>query len=202
MKFRNALMALTAMAAFAATTFTASAQQTMTLYQGAQVNGKLRQDINTGTAHVGDHFVMDVVAPYPSGDPRYNGAIITGTVASVTPAGQGVTPKIQLQFDTLRLSDGSVAELDASVSQQQQKQDSRNGGHVALSTIGGMIAGNIIGKTIFHTSGGGAVGAVGGFLTGYNKKSNFTLPAGSNLQITLNQNVTIRRQSPGGGYRY
>ncbi len=42
MKFRNGLMALAALAAFVGTTFAASAQSTLTLYQGAQINGRLR----------------------------------------------------------------------------------------------------------------------------------------------------------------
>ncbi len=59
-----------------------------------------------------------------------------------------------------------------------------------------MLLGNIVGKTIFHTGGGGLIGAAGGLLYGINQKSNFALPAGSNVQITINQTVTIRRQTP------
>jgi hypothetical protein len=83
------------------------------------------------------------------------------------------------------------------MTEDQRKQEQANGGHVALTTLGGMLLGNAIGKTIFHTGGGGIVGAAGGLLYGVNKKSNFQLPQGSNVQITLNQTVTIRRQSNG-----
>ncbi len=195
MNFRNGLMALAVLAAFAGTTFAASAQQTLTLYQGAQLNGRLRTTLDTGAAHVGDRFVMDVVPPYPSGDPAFQGAIIAGEVTSVQPAGQGTKPTLGLQFDYLRLADGSTANISASLTSDQRKQQQANGGHVALTTIGGMLLGNAIGKTIFHTGGGGAVGAAGGLLYGVNQKTNFQLAAGSNVQITLNQTVTIRRQS-------
>ena len=195
MRFRNGLMALAALAAFVGTTFVASAQQTLTLYQGAQINGRMRTTLDSGTAHVGDRFVMDVVPPYPSGDPSFQGAIVSGEVTSVQRAGQGTKPQLGLQFDYLRLADGSTVDISASMTQDQRKQEQANGGHVALTTLGGMLLGNIIGKTIFHTGGGGVVGAAGGLLYGVNKKTNFQLPAGSNLQITLNQTVTIRRQS-------
>lgn len=199
MKIRNTLLALAMIAGFAGTTLVAPAQDnTLTLYQGAQVNARLRNAIDTGAAHVGDRFVMDVVPPFPSGNPAFQGAIIAGEVTSVTHASQGRKPSIGLQFDYLRLADGSTVPISASMTQNQQKQQQANGAKVALSTIGGMLLGNAIGKTVFHTSGGGIVGAAGGLLYGINGKTNFTIPQGSDVQLTLNQTVTIRRQAGGG----
>ena len=195
MKIRNSILALAALVAFASTTLAASAQATLTLYQGAQINGRLRDTIDSGTAHVGDRFVMDVVPPYPSGDPSFQGAIIAGEITSVTPAGQGAKPSLGMQFDYLRLADGSTVDISASMTSDQRKQEQGSGGHTVLTTLGGMLLGNAIGKTIFHTGGGGILGAAGGLLYGINKKTNFQLAAGSNVQITLNQTVTIRRQS-------
>ncbi|MHB8148466.1 MAG: hypothetical protein ACYDGM_14550 [Vulcanimicrobiaceae bacterium] len=197
MKFRNGLMALVALVAFTGTALAASAQtnNTLTLYQGTQLNGRLRQAIDTGSAHVGDRFVMDVVPPYPSGNPAFQGAIIAGEVTSVTPAAQGRKASLGLQFDYLRLADGSTVDISANMTSDQKNQEQKNGGHVALTTLGGMLLGNALGKTIFHTGGGGIVGAAGGLLYGLNKQANFSLPTGSNVQITLNQTVTIRKQS-------
>ncbi len=196
MRFRNGLMALSLLAAFVGSTIVTSAQEQLTLYQGAQINARMRSTIDTGKAHVGDRFVMDVVPPYPSGNPAFQGAIIAGEVTSVTPAGQGRKPSIGLQFDYLRLADGSTVDISATMTADQRKQEQKNGLKVALTTLGGMLLGNAIGKTIFHTGGGGVVGAAGGLLYGVNGKSNFTLPPGSDVQITLNQTVTIRRQAP------
>ena len=196
MRFRNAVMALVATVAFTGSALVASAQtSSLTLYQGTQLNGRLQQSINTGNAHVGDRFVMDVVPPYPSGNPAFQGAIIAGEVTRVTPAGQGRKAALGLQFDYLRLADGSTVDISANMTNDQKQQQQKNGGHVALTTIGGMLLGNVLGKTIFHTGGGGIAGAAGGLLYGMNKQANFTLPTGSNVQITLNQTVTIRRQS-------
>jgi len=195
MKIRNTILALAALVAFAGSSLVASAQETLTLYQGAQINGRLRTTLDSGAARVGDHFVMDVVPPYPSGDPQFQGAIIAGEVTSVQAAGQGTKPEIGLQFDYLRLADGSTVEISATMTQDQRQQQQTNGGHTLLTTLGGMLLGNAIGQTIFHTGGGGVVGAAGGLLYGINKKTNFQLQAGSNVQITLNQTVTVRRQS-------
>lgn len=196
MRFRNGFTALTLLAAIVGSTLIASAEEQLTLYQGAQINARMRTTIDTGKAHVGDRFVMDVVPPYPSGNPAFQGAIIAGEVTSVATAGQGRKPSIGLQFDYLRLADGSTVDISATMTSDQRKDEQKNGVKVALTTLGGMLLGNAIGKTIFHTGGGGAVGAAGGLLYGLNGKSNFQLPSGSNVQITLNQTVTIRRQAP------
>jgi hypothetical protein len=195
MNIRNSILALAATLAIASTTLTASAQAELTLYQGAQINGRLEQTLDTGSAHVGDRFVMDVVPPYPSGDPNYQGATVAGEITSVTPAGQGSKPAIGLQFDYMRLADGSTVNIEATMTADQPTKQRASGLHTALTTLGGMFLGNAIGQTIFHTGGGGVVGAAGGLLYGVNQKTNFTLGAGSNIQITLNQTVTIRRQS-------
>jgi hypothetical protein len=195
MKIRNGLMAFVALAAFVGTTFTASAQSTLTLYQGAQINGRLRDTVDTGQAHVGDRVVLDVVPPYPSGNPAFQGAAIVGYVTSVQKAGQGTKPELGLHFNLLRMPNGSTYDISGTMTSDQKKQQPVNYGHTALTTLGGMVVGNIIGKTIFHAGGGGIVGAAGGALYGVNQKQNFQLPQGSNVQITLNRSVTIRRQA-------
>jgi hypothetical protein len=196
MNTRNGLMALAAIVAFAGTTFVASAQESLTLYQGAQINTRMRTTIDTAKAHVGDRFVMDVVPPYPSGNPAFQGAIVAGEVSSVTPAGQGRKASIGLQFDFLRLADGSTVDIAASMTSNQQKSQQKNGLKAAAATVGGMLVGNALFKTIFHVGGGGIIGAAGGLLYALNEKANFQIPSGSNVQITLDQTVTIRRQAP------
>jgi hypothetical protein len=195
MNLRNALTAFAMLAAFSASTLLASAQEQLTLYQGAQVNARMRTAIDTGKAHVGDRFVMDVVPPYPSGNPVFQGAIIAGEITSVTSAGQGRKPSLGLQFDYLRLADGSTVDISATMTDDQRKNQSKNALKVAGATLAGLVAGNIVGKWLGFGA-GGAIGAAGGLLYGLNGKANFSLPQGSDVQITLNQTVTIRRQAP------
>ncbi len=85
--------------------------------------------------------------------------------------------------------------LNAEMTTGGPSQQNKNGGHVALTTIGGMIAGNILGKTIFHTNAGGALGAATGFLVGYNKKSNIVMKEGTSFQLTLTRPLMVRRQA-------
>jgi hypothetical protein len=196
MKFRTGLMALAALIAFVGSSVVASADESLTLYQGAVLNARMHTTLDTAKAHVGDPFVMDVVPPYPSGNPAFQGAIIAGEVTSVTSAGQGRKASLGVQFDYLRLADGSTVDIAASMTQSQRQNETKNGARTVLSTLGGMLLGNAIGKTLFHIGGGGVIGAAGGLLYGLNQKANFQLPAGSNVQITIDQTVTIRRQAP------
>jgi hypothetical protein len=199
MNARPIILALTALAAVAGSTLIAAAQSndSLSLHQGTQLTAQLRRDLNTGNAQVGDHVMLDVVEPYPNGNFDLNGAQIDAEVTSVTPAGQGRKPSIGLQFDYLRLNDGTKVDIDATMTGDQRVQQQKSGLHVLLDTVGGMFLGNAVGKTIFHTGGGGIAGAAGGFMYGQNQQANFDLPRGSSVQLTLNQPIVVRRQSSG-----
>ena len=173
----------------------AALAQTVTLQQGQTVNVQMQDNLDSGSAYAGEHFTARVVAPYPNDDATFANAIVNGTVIKVVPAGQGRNPELHFAWDSLTMQNGATYPLSAEMTSGGPKQQNRNGGHVALTTIGGMIAGNIIGKTIFHTNVGGAVGAAGGFLTGYNKKSNLELKQGTNFQLTLTRPLIVRRQA-------
>lgn len=169
--------------------------QGYTLAQGAQINAVMNDPLDSSVADVGDRFSMRVVGPYPNNDPRFEGATITGKVLSVQRAGQGAKPQLQLGINRLIFDDGSSVQLDAEVTSEQTKPQQKSGAKVALATIGGMLLGNLVGKTIFHTGGGGLIGAAGGFLYGYNNNTNITLPAGAPVQLTVARDIVIRQQS-------
>lgn len=173
----------------------AALAQTVTLQQGQTLNVQMQDTIDSGSAYAGEHFTARVVAPYPNDDATFANAVVNGTVIKVVPAGQGRNPELHFAWDSITLQNGTSYPLNAEMTSGGPKQQNRNGGHVALTTIGGMIAGNIIGKTIFHTSAGGALGAAGGFLVGYNKKSNVTMKQGQNFQLTLTRPLLVRRQA-------
>lgn len=173
----------------------AALAQTVTLPQGQTVNVQMQDTIDSGSAFVGEHFTARVVAPYPNDDTTFANAIVNGTVIKVVPAGQGVNPELHFSWDSISLQNGGSYPLNAEMTTGGAQSKNRNGGHVALTTIGGMIAGNILGKTIFHTNAGGAIGAATGFLVGYNKKANIVLKQGSNFQLTLTRPLLVRRQA-------
>ncbi len=192
---RYARTAIVTTLAIALTIGVAFAQSAPVLYSGTQINAIMDNQLDSGTAKAGDQFSMHVVAPYPQDDDTFAGAQITGHVLKVVAAGRGTNPELQLGVDRMTLRDGTSIDLPAQVTSAGTKQQTRSGAQVALSTIGGMILGNVIGKTILHTNGGGIVGAAGGFLYGYNKKANVTLPAQAAVQLTTTHDVTVRRQS-------
>ncbi|MGA8535747.1 MAG: hypothetical protein WB615_16690 [Candidatus Tumulicola sp.] len=196
MKLRTKLSALAAIAIFTATTLSASAEQSITLYNGTILDARLNQGLDSGSAHVGDVFTMAVVPPYPSGDPAFQGATISGVVTKVQSAGQGRNPEIVIVPQYLRLYGGSTVNIYGSVTSiASNKSTAGTAGKAAIGALAGMLIGNAIGKTIFHASGGGAVGLIGGAMLGANNKSNFTIPPGANATVQLNQTVTVRRQA-------
>ncbi|MEO6836609.1 MAG: hypothetical protein ABI231_11995 [Candidatus Tumulicola sp.] len=196
MKIRNSLAALAMAGAFAGATVFALAQSSVTLYNGTVINGRLNQELNTSSAHVGDPFTMTVVPPYPSGNPAFQGATISGVVTKVQRAGQGRNPEIVIVPEYLRLAGGNTAALHGSVTSiAANKSTAGTAGKAAVGALAGMLIGNAIGKTIFHSSGGGAVGLIGGALLGANNKTNFSVPAGAQATVQLDQTVTIRRQA-------
>jgi len=196
MTFAKSLTAMMLAAAFAATTAAALAQNSVTLYNGTVINARLNEQLDSGNANVGDTFTMTVIPPYPSGNPLFQGATISGVVTKVVRAGQGRNPEIVIHPRYLRLADGSMATVYGDVTSiAANKSTSSTAGKAVAGGLVGMLVGNAIGKTVFHSSGGGAVGLIGGAMLGANNKSNFTIPAGANATVQLSQTVTIRRQA-------
>ncbi|HZT11493.1 MAG TPA: hypothetical protein VFA29_01685 [Candidatus Baltobacteraceae bacterium] len=193
MTLRSRIPALAMLAAFLMPI--AALAQTVTLSQGQTLNVQFQSTLDSGKAYAGQHFTAKVVSPFPNDDPTFANAVVNGTIIKVVSAGQGRNPELHLSWDSITLQNGSSYPLNAEMTSGGAKQQNRNGGHVALTTIGGMIAGNIIGKTIFHTNAGGAIGAVSGFLVGYNKKSNIQLSQGDQVQLTLTRPLMVRRQA-------
>lgn len=193
MTLRSRIPALAIIAAFLLPV--AALAQTVTLSQGQTINVQFQNTINSGNSYAGQHFAARVVTPFPNDDPTFANAVVNGSIIKVVQAGQGRNAELQFAWDSITLANGTTYPLNAEMTSGGPKAQTRNGGHVALTTIGGMIVGNIIGKTIFHSSAGGAVGAAGGFLTGYNKKSNVQVNQGDQVQLTLTRPLLVRRQA-------
>ena len=196
MNSSSKLAAVAMLAAFAAPTI-AFAQSMVTLAKGDNVNLAMQSTLDTGSAYVGERFTARVVPPYPEGDTDLANAVASGEVVKVTPAGQGRNPELLVNFSTITLANGSSYPINAEVTGAGTTQRSKSGGHTVLTTIGGLIAGNVLAKVIFHaaTGIGGLIGAAGGFLIGQNKKANLTLNPGANIQLTLTRPLLVRRQA-------
>jgi len=173
----------------------ALAAQTLSLGKGQTIEATMNTSLDTKSAFVGQRFTMNVVPPYPRGYDDFDGAVIHGDVIKVTHANKGVNPEIQLAVTSITMRHGSTYPLDGQLTSIQQHKKLRNGATVAAYGLGGMLVGNAIGKTIFHTGIGGAVGAIAGGLAGYNQKSDFTVDSGTHTTVTLTHALVVRRQA-------
>jgi hypothetical protein len=173
-----ALFALTASVAVAAEPIAA----------GTPLSGRLSAALDTSKANVGDEFSLALTRPYPNDDVSYGGAFVRGHVARVIRGGQGRKPELDLAFDSITLADGESAPLSGHVLDVTPKHKSA----VVTQAIGagvGMIIGNIIGKSIFHTDIGGLAGAAGGFTYANNRKTDFVVPADSLVELQTDAEV-------------
>ena len=195
---RKALQAL-ALAAVAAVPLAASAQSTGDILMPSQsvVTGSLEQSVNSKSSNVGDPFVLDVQAPYPADDARYQGAKIYGHVSAVTHASLSKKGVVQLATDRITLADGTTASLNTQIlSVDPQGNKANSTAKTIAGGIVGQIVGNYIGKHI-GTDVGGAIGAIGGALYAANTGQNVTLPQGSTVSVKTTQPSTVlsRRQA-------
>jgi hypothetical protein len=155
---------------------------------GTQLRGLLRNSVDSKGAYVGQAVYVDNVA---SADGSIQGATLRGTVAAVQHAGQGTPGKLQLHFSSLLLQNGRHYYVDGRVTQMNANTKS-NALKEAGGAVAGMLVGNAVFKTLFHSSLGGAVGAAGGFLVAKNNKENMTVPAGSVISVYL-ASVALRQ---------
>jgi len=207
---RKTLQAL-AIAAVAALPLAASAQYNggtgdTLLPSQTVISGTLEQTITSRTAQVGDPFVLDVQAPYPADDSRYQGAKVYGHVATVQRAGGMHKGGVNLGFDRLTLMDGTTAALQGQVlSLDAQGNKANSTAKTIVGAVVGQIVGNYIGKHI-GTDVGGAVGAIGGGIYAANTGQNITVGQGTTVSMKTTAPATIlsRRQAgyPNGNGGY
>lgn len=168
---------------------TAQAQERTVAY-GTEMRGVMTQSISSSNAYVGETFLLDLVEPYPLNDPGFQGAKVRGHVVSVARAAQGRDGSLGFVLDRIALINGAAGDMEATPVSIDEKR-SANYGHVLLTTAGGMVVGNVIGKWLGINIGGG-VGALGGLLYGLNKKSDVTVPPGAVVTFQLERSLTLR----------
>lgn len=157
-------------------------------YAGAQYAGTVTTTVNSKTAYVGQPVTLTNVSSQ-SGD--VTGATMYGTVTRVVRAGQGRPAELQMSFSRLRLRSGTTYAVNGVVTGMQSNTQNNTLKEVG-GAVAGMVVGNMLMKTIFHASGGGFLGAAGGYLIARNNRSDMTVPAGSAVRVTLR---TVRRQA-------
>jgi len=169
----------------------ASAPRVVTLASGTTVDAKMNQTIDSGSARIGQRFTMTVVAPFPQSNPQFANATLTGHVTNVVAAGQGTNAQLALAIDKIALANGATGHPILMV-QSQETQRHDNTMNVAASAVAGMLVGNWVGKAVFQSNAGGAVGAIAGALYASNKKTNVSLTQGSQVVFEARQTVALR----------
>ena len=169
----------------------APASRVVTLASGTMINATMNQTLDSGSAQVGQKFTMTVVAPYPRSDGQFAGASLTGHVTSVVPAGQGSNPQLAFAIDRISLTNGAQGHPILMV-QSQETQRHDNTANVAATAVAGMLVGNWVGKAVFNSNAGGAVGLVAGALYASNKRTNVSLKQGSEVVFESRETVALR----------
>ena len=151
-------------------------------------------DVSTKKAKDGDPVTMQVVAPYPDGNPAFAGATVRGHVASVRPAGQGRKPLLSLAFDSITFANGSNEPISGSVLAMEAKGENTTARKTLGAAAGAAVGSQTIGRIIGGSAGsvvGLLGGAVAGLAYGSNDKPNVSLATGSHVKIQTTSTVEV-----------
>jgi hypothetical protein len=181
----------TAAGALVALFFSAAIAAQAALSQGTLLNGTIDGNYSSNHAYVGERVILTNVTNN-DGSGTVVGGKLYGEVASVQSASQGRPGKIRFRFNRLVTRSGAVYAVDTRVTQLKSSTKNNTLKEVG-GALGGMIVGNMLGKTIFHSGAGGLLGAAGGFLLAKNNRENVNVPAGSIVQVEVLS--VSRRQS-------
>jgi hypothetical protein len=154
----------------------------------AQLTGTLQTQLDSKNAYVGEQVILTNVN---ASDGSITNGTLIGSVTDVTRAGQGRNAQIQMHFDTLRRPNGRTVPIDGAVVSMNVKTKS-NAAKEAGGALLGMLAGNAILNTLFGLSGGGLIGAIGGYFIAKDNRSDVIVPADTAVTVQL---VPSRRQS-------
>jgi hypothetical protein len=150
--------------------------------------GQLDTALDSKSAFVGQSVRLLNVT---SGDRSISGATLLGTITEVDRPGQGKNAQIEMHFDRLQLRNGPAYHVDGVVA-SVQVSTKNNALKEAGGALAGMLAGNAIAKTLFGISGGGIIGAVGGFLIAKDNRADVVIPQNTAVTVRL---LRARRQA-------
>jgi hypothetical protein len=160
----------------------------------------LTTELSTETSRVGDR-VIGRVAQNLTHDGRIvvaQGSQVQGTVTAVDDRdpGQEGRSYLQLDFDTLLLTNGTQYPIDAELSQYQARFENDDDDTLRGAAVGagaGAVIGQVLGgdteATVLGAVIGGAAGAV---IQSQTTGQDVVVPAGTTLWLSVNQPLTIR----------
>ncbi|GAC1418454.1 MAG: hypothetical protein NVSMB5_09910 [Candidatus Velthaea sp.] len=186
MKFPLAvLLGLTLFAGSAAAT---PAQTGVLAHKGAEVDGELQQRLDSGKNHDGDTFTLVPKDTFFHKNPALKGATIEGHLESVTAASHTHKATMNVIFDDVKMPDGTVAAISASVKSFKEFEPKTHHVRDAALIVGGAVAGRMVSKKVGH-GGGTLAGAAAGFALASSMKSNIVIKQGTLVRLKMNQDV-------------
>jgi hypothetical protein len=157
---------------------------------GVTINTDLQQELSSGKNRNNEKFTIKIKNGSVGKYPALKDAIIEGHLEKVTKAAKGKKAQMNLTFDDLKLKNGDLLPIDATLVNTQVEtktkgQFLKNAGII----LGGTIAGNFVGdKTKFkHGKLAGAAAATAFVLS--SPGGEVVLKKGTDLQIKLKSNV-------------
>jgi hypothetical protein len=157
---------------------------------GTTIDTDLQQEISTAKSKNKEKFTAKIKNGSVSKYPALKDAVIEGHLEDVTKAAKGKKAKLNLFFDDVKLKNGELLPIEASlvntqVESKTKGQFLKNAGII----LGGTVAGNFIGdKTKFkHGKMAGAAAATAFVLS--SPGGEVVLKKGTDLQLKLKSNL-------------
>jgi hypothetical protein len=158
--------------------------------KGITINTDLQQEISTGKNKNNDKFTIKLKNSSVSKYPMLKDAVIEGHLEGVQKAAKGKKAKLNLAFDSIKLKNGDLLEIDADLVNTQVEtktkgQFMKNAGIILAGTVAGSFVGD---KTKFkHGKAAGAAAATAFVLS--SPGGEVVLKKGTDLQLKLKSNL-------------
>ena len=162
-----------ALALALAASFAPASSMNVDFPAGSTLDATVQGEISSKTAQDGQRFTAVTAS----------GSRIHGHVSDVERANVGRKAHLKLNVDSIGFTDGTSASLAAEVigiAEGKQPNYLRAAG----TALGGMIVGNIVGKSL-GSKAGGLIGLAGGSLLAANTANDIVVPAGALLRVKL-----------------
>lgn len=166
-------------------------QAKVPIASGLAINTTLGTELNTATAYVGQPITLNVQQPGSGGAAALSGATIYGEVVDVQAAHQGVNPSLAISVNAIKLAGSSAQQPISAKVVRMNPVQGNNFTKEAGGTLGGMLLGNWIGKSLNNNQ-GGLIGAAGGYLLTSNSKTNLDVAAGSAVTLQLTDALALK----------
>ncbi len=178
--------------------------RTFTLPTGTRLDTELRSSLSSATARAGDEVrarlrqpvVIDGTEVVPAGSE------VVGEVTEAVPLGKvGGQARLVLDFRRLEPRGSDPVPIDAEIATKGENETARDAATIGGAAVGGAVLGRVLNRG--HKGKGSLIGAIVGAAAGTviasrSQGEEVVLPAGAQLQLTLNQpaDVEVRGTPP------